>query len=273
MVGYFAYSLAGPFFGEIMRGIEDTFNACEEEMVACCCSSSEKKVTRLLRERMVDGAIIFVEHLDDSLIELIAGSKCPVVVMDRELCGEFISSVTVDNRKAAYEVGKYIYEQGFSSVGCIVGEGPDAIQRDAGIREAIRDFGLQLREDWVISGSFVYAKAYEKVRQMLEAGKEPPQVFFAFNDEMAMGAISALREKGYRVPEDVSVIGMDDILQARVWNPPLTTYHRPIYEHGVQAAKLLLQMIKEETPGSSVRLSGHMQERDSCRKAEHKNEE
>lgn len=267
VVGYFAYSLSGPFFGQIMRGIEDTFNAAGEEMIACSCSSDKKKVTRFLRERMVDGAIVFVEHLEDSLIELIAGKNCPVVVMDRKLCNEYISSITIDNRNSAYEVGRYIHSLGFRTVGCIVGDGPDGIQRDIGFREAVRDFGLELREDCVIRGGFVFELARERVLRWLESGPELPQVLFAFNDEMAMGTITALQEKGFRVPEDISVIGLDDIPQSIMFSPKLTTYHQPIYEHGVQAAKQLLRMIKESAPGSASVLTGYMVERDSCRKA------
>ena len=273
VVGYFAYSLAGPFFGQIMRGIEDTFNDAQEEMIACSCSSAKKKVTRFLRERMVDGAIVFGEHIEDSLIELIAGPNCPVVVMDRELCSQYISSVTIGNQESAYEVGRYIYEQGFRSVGCIIGEGPDGIRRDIGFRAAVRDFDLELREDWVLKGDFVYDVAQEAVFARLEQNADFPEVIFAFNDEMAIGAINAFTQMGYRIPEDISVIGMDDIPQAAITNPQLTTYHRPIYEHGVKAAELLLQMLKESVPGTATVLDGYMVERDSCRKLIHENEE
>lgn len=266
VVGYFAYSLSGPFFGQIMRGIEDTFNAAGEEIIACSCSSDKKKVTRFLRERMVDGAIVFVEHLEDSLIELIAGANCPVVVMDRELCNEYISSVTIDNKNSAYEVGRYIHELGLHSVGCVVGSGPDSLHRDRGFRDAVRDFGLELREDCVLHGEFIFDPAREQMLHWLESGKTPPEVLFAYNDEMAMGTITALKEKGYRVPEDVAVIGTDDIPQASIFEPNLTTYHQPIYEHGVRAAQQLLRMIKESAPGSMTVLSGYMVERDSCRK-------
>ena len=272
VVGYFAYSLTGPFFGQIMRGIEDTFNTVQEEMIACSCSSEKKNVTRFLRERMVDGAIVFGEHIEDSLIELIAGANCPVVVMDRELSGKYISSITIDNRKSAYEVGKYIHELGFRRVGCIVGEGPDGIRRDLGFRQAVCDFGLELMEDWIIDGDFIYDLAYDNVLARLEQKPELPEVLFAFNDEMAIGAINALTHMGYRIPEDISVIGIDDIPQASITNPKLTTYHQPIYEHGVMAAEQLLKMLKESAEGSATVLSGYMVERESCRRLEKESE-
>ncbi|MBR2047776.1 MAG: LacI family DNA-binding transcriptional regulator [Oscillospiraceae bacterium] len=273
MVGYFGYSLAGPFFGQIMRGIEDAFNATDEEMIACSCSSDKKKVTRFLSQRMVDGAIVFGEHLEDSLIQRIACSACPVVVMDRDLCDEYISSLTIDNQKCAYEVGRYIYEMGFKTVGCIIGEGPDGIRRNKGFRAAVRDFGLDLWEDCVLHGDFVYDAAYATVSEWLKTNPELPEVLFAFNDEMALGTINALKENGLRVPEDVSVIGMDDIPQSAIATPGLTTFHLPIYEHGVQAARLLIDMLKGCSLGSKTVLSGYMVERESCRKPDRSREE
>jgi LacI family transcriptional regulator len=266
VVGYFAYSLAGPFFGQVMRGIEDTFNVTQEEMIACSCSSVKKKVTRFLRERMVDGAIIFGEHLEDDLITRIAGPNCPVVVMDRELTGAHISSVTIDNEKCAYEVGEYIHRLGFRNVGCVMGKGPDGIRRDRGFRRAVREFGLNLPEDWVLQGEFIYATAREQMLERLETATEIPEVIFAFNDEMAFGVMSALTERGYRIPEDVSVIGMDDLPQASFSIPKLTTYHQPIYEHGVQAAQTLQNMLRDSAHGTAVVLPGYMVERESCRR-------
>lgn len=266
VVGYFAYSLTGPFFGQIMRGIEDTFNNAKEEMIACSCSSQKKNVTRFLRERMVDGTIVFGEHLETSLIELIAGPSCPVVVMDRELQNQYISSITIDNRKCAYDVGKYIHTVGFQTVGYITGDGPDGIRRSLGFREAVKEFGLTLREDCVINGEFNYEIAHRQVTQWLQTKPELPEVLFAFNDEMAIGVIHALKECGYRVPEEVSVIGMDDIPESAFLSPSLTTYHLPIYEHGIQAANMLLHMLRNAAPGSATKLTGYMVERDSCRK-------
>lgn len=266
LVGYFAYTLTGPFFGQIMAGIEDTFVHCDEELIASSCAPDKKKTTRFLRERILDGAIVFVEHLEDELIQRIACADCPVVVMDRQMCGQYISSVTVDNRNCAYEVGQYIHSLGFRSVGCVIGSGPDGIHRNEGFRAAVRDFGLELREECVLQGDFFYQTAYQRMLQFLESKPVLPEVFFAFNDEMAIGIMNALQEKGYRIPQDISVIGMDDISQAAYTSPKLTTYHLPIYERGVQAAKLLRGMLEESKPGSVMVMPGYIVERDSCKK-------
>ena len=87
------------------------------------------------------------------------GAGCPIVVMDRDLRSQYISSITIDNRKSAYEVGRYIHEKGFRTVGCIVGEGPDGVRREEGFRAAVRDFGLILRQEHILAGDFIYETA------------------------------------------------------------------------------------------------------------------
>lgn len=264
-VGYFAYSLSGPMFGELIKGVEDVFNRYHQEMVACCCSPQTRKVARLLSEKMVDGAIIFVEHIEDHLIDLIASDDCPIVVMDRELSGDHISSILIDNHGSAYTVGKYIYEQKFESVGCVLGNGYDGEQREKGFMAAVEEYGLNLQEDCILQGEFQSGTSYRVMSEWLDdENHQLPEVIFACSDQMAISVMRALEDHGYRIPEDVSVIGMDDIAMAANVTPALTTIHRPIYELGQQAAEILYDMIQNKTPGTKQVLSTYLIERDSC---------
>lgn len=264
-VGYFAYSLSGPMFGELIKGVEDVFNYYHQDMVACCCAPEIKKVTRLLKEKMVDGAIVFVEHIENELLELIASEDCPIVVMDRELTGKHISSILIDNQGSAYNVGRYISKQKFKSVGCIVGKGYDGAEREKGFRRAVRDYGLNLQENCILEGHFQAKTAYSVMKQWLEDKTHTlPEVIFAFSDQMAIAAIQAIQECGYRVPEDVSIIGMDDIPAASYINIPLTTVHRPIYELGQQAAMTLYDMMQNKSEGKLQILPTYLVERKSC---------
>lgn len=267
-VGYFAYSLCGPFFSQILWGIEDAFLDSDLELICCNCCPEQKKIPRFLRERMVDGAIIFCEQLDSTFIEWISGADFPVVVMDRELCSDHISSVLIDNRGGAYAVGKYIHDRGFASVGCITAKGYDGEQRFAGFQQAREAFSLNVLEDWCLPGRFQKEFAHDAVAKRLR--QEPrslPEVLFAFSDDMAIGAMTALQEAGYRIPEDIAVIGMDDIAQGMYTDPSLTSFHRPLYDHGAEAAKTLLRMLKQKQPGSRFILPGHLVERESSKKS------
>ena len=264
-VGYFAYSLSGPMFGELIKGVEDVFNCYSQDMVACCCSPHIRKVTRLLKEKMVDGAIVFVEHIEDELLTRIASEDCPIVVMDRDLTGDYISSILIDKQGSAYEVGRYISRQGFQSVGCIMGNGYDGEQREKGFMDAVSDYRLNLQKDCILRGDFQAEIAYEVMKQwLMDKNHVLPEVIFAASDEMAISAIQALEECGYKVPQDVSIIGMDDIPMAAMTKPALTTIHRPIYELGRLAATTLYDMMQNHTKGSRQILSTYLVERESC---------
>lgn len=265
-VGYFAYSLAGPVFGEVLKGVEDAFNDLHQEMVACNCAPDKHKVTRMLSEKMVDGAIIFVEHIEKELIERIASAECPIVVLDREMTGKYISSILINNLESAYEVGHYIKDRGYRSVGYITGSGYDGLQREKGFEKAIEDFHLPIQRDCILKGKFQSADAYHAMNNWLQDETHTlPEVIFAFGDEMAIAAIQALKQNGYKVPQDVSVIGMDDIAMAGYMIPRLTTIHRPIYQLGRIAAETLHDMMQNHTEGKMQLLPTYLVERDSCK--------
>lgn len=264
-VGYFAYSLSGPMFGELIKGVEDVFNSYQQDMIACCCSPELHKVTRLLKEKMVDGAIVFVEHIENEMLERIASDSCPIVVLDRELYNDHISCILIDNQGSAYRVGRYISQLGFQSVGCIIGDGYDGIQRRIGFMKAVEDYHLNLWEDCVLNGRFQFGEAYRVMTEWLRShDHHPPEVIFAFSDQMALAAEKALAENGYTVPGDVSIIGMDDIRMASYVTPSLTTIHRPIYELGRMAATTLYNMMYHKSKGTKQVLSTYLIERESC---------
>lgn len=263
-IGYFASSLYGVFYGEVLRGIEEVFNKNDRELVAGRCNPSKDdlKVVRLLTEKMTDGAIIFSPSISDETLEKLADEDFPIVVLDRELYGKYISSVLVDNEGSAYKVGQYIYNLGLKKVACLVGPGFDGEKRLAGFKRAVEEFGLELRPEWIINAHWIEEKAYAKIIQLVKT-RSIPQVIFAFNDEMAKGCMEALRDMHFRIPEDISVIGMDDIQISSYLEPKLTTVHRPLYELGVTAAETLLQMM-DGNKGKKIILPTHLIQRESC---------
>lgn len=263
-IGYFANSLYGAFYGEVLKGIEKVFEHHDKELVAGKCnpSQNEIQVIRLLTEKMTDGAIIFSPSISNETIEKLADDDFPIVVLDRELHGKNISSVLIDNEGSAYKVGQYISHLGLYKVACFVGAGFDGEQRLCGVKKAVERYGLELPEEWIIDGNWLEEEAYKKTIQLVKTGSVP-QVIFAFNDEMAKGCMDALKDMHIRIPEDISVIGMDDIQISAFLEPKLTTVHRPMYELGVAAAETLLQML---TGGESkqIVLPTRLVQRDSC---------
>lgn len=243
-IGYYANSLHGAFYGEVLKGIEEVFTAQNKELVVGKCNPScnDLQVMRLLTEKMTDGAIILSSSISDETIQKLATDDFPIVVLDRELYGKNISCVLIDNKGSAYKVGQYIHNLGLKKAGCLVGPGYDGKQRMAGFQKAVEEFELDVRPEWIIEGNWVEEEAYQKTIELVRNGTLP-QVLFAFNDEMAKGCMEALKRLRFKIPEDISIIGMDDIWISAYLEPKLTTVHRPLYELGVSAAETLLHMM------------------------------
>ena len=263
-IGYFAYSLYGVVYGEVLRGIENEMDKHDQEMIAARCGrlQSITHISCLLRERMVDGAIVFSETIPNEVLSTLADTGCPVVVLDRELSGPRISSVLIDNVNSAFRVGEYIHSLGLRKVACLFGDGYDGQKRLLGLKEAVGEFGLSLPDHWCVRGNWEEDHAYQETIKFIRKGNRP-EVIFALNDEMAMGCIRALRDMLIRVPEDISVIGMDDIAASSLFSPSLTTVHRPLYELGEMAAKTLLDMMNGG-PSSKIILPTALVQRESC---------
>ena len=266
--GYFANSLYGAFYGEVLKGIEKVFSENNRELVAGKCdrTKDDLQVIRLLTEKMTDGAIIFSPKISDEMIERLADKDFPVVVMDRELHGKYISSVLIDNTSSAYEVGRHIHKLGFKRVGCLKGAGFDGEQRMRGFMKAKEEFALEIQPEWIIDAEWKENKAYQLIKEKVKTD-ELPQVIFAFNDEMAKGCMDALKEAGVKIPEEVSVIGMDDIVISAYLDPKLTTVHRPLYQLGVTAAETLIHML-DGGESKKIVLPTCLIERESCIKKE-----
>lgn len=263
-IGYFANSLHGAFYGEVLKGIEEVFSKNGKELVAGKCNrlQNDLQVIRLLTEKMTDGAIIFSPRISDEMIIKLADKDYPVVVLDRELHGEHISSVLIDNEGSAYKVGEHIASVGLKTVGCLSGPGFDGEQRMRGFHKAIEDFHLEFHEEWNVDAGWKEEVAYERTLELIKQG-HVPQAIFAFNDEMAKGCMEALKDMKFRIPEDVSVIGVDDIVISKYLTPKLTTVHRPLYELGVMAAQTLLEM-QEGGKSKHIVLTTNLVVRDSC---------
>lgn len=263
-IGYFAHSLYGVVYGEVLRGIENEMDRNGQEMIAAKCGPMQDitHISRLLMERMVDGAIIFSEMIANEQVNLLANARCPVVVLDRELEGPFVSSVLINNEDSAFRVGEYIHSLDLKRVACLTGRGFDGERRLLGFKQAAEVFQLDCPSGWCIDAGWDEKEAYQKTIEFIRGGQRP-EVIFAFNDEMAIGCIRALQDMLLKVPEDISVIGMDDIDRSALTNPSLTTVHRPLCELGEIAAGALLGMMRGEESRKII-LPTSLIQRESC---------
>jgi LacI family transcriptional regulator len=268
-IGMMVPDSANPFFAEVARGIEDT--SFEQEYSVILCNSDgdmekEQFYINVLVEKRVDGIIFVAVGGSAQHIRNLLERDMPLVVVDREIADVEVDSVLTDNLQGGYLATKHLIELGHRRIGCITGPSdltPSA-ERVIGYKRALMERNLAVNENLILKGDFQYESGYQAVREFL-AMDEPPTAVFACNDLMAVGAISGVRENGGRVPEDLAIVGFDDIALASFTNPPLTTIAQPQYEIGVLAAQMLMERIKDKAmPPRRRLLKTTLVVRESC---------
>jgi LacI family transcriptional regulator len=227
---------------------------------------------RAMRGR-VDGMIAMSPHLDaETLFENLPASV-PVVLLSCAMRDDDYHVITIDNARGVREMVSHLVSLGHQRIAIIKGADGnyDASERLRGYRKALKDAGLSPDASLEVPGDFFEASGHSGAITLASLA-EPPTAIFAANDSMAIGALSALRERGLRVPEDIAVVGFDDIPLARYMNPPLTSVHVPIFEMGERAARRLIEALAggTVTPSRHERLPTRLVVRDSCGQPQNK---
>ena len=228
----------------------------------------EPEYIRLLTERHVEG-ILFARPSTEPdqrhLVDLLR-NEVPVVTTAYHIPGEPLTVVDVDNVDGAQQATRCLLECGHRRVAMITGPAPwkSVDDRTEGYTLALAAAGIPFAPRLVAEGDWSYQSGYRAMQELLARG-QPFSALFAQNDQMAIGAIRALREAGRRVPQDVAVVGYDDIPAAEYCDPPLTTIRQPMREVGAVAARLLIQTIEEPgTVHGEVLLKTELIRRASC---------
>ena len=188
---------------------------------------------------LVDGLIVMSPDLDPSSLLADLPSTVPTVLLNSRVDGR--TSVTIDNSGGARDVVRHLTSLGHRRIAFICGppHNADAEQRRRGYRAGLKAAGLEADRNLEVAGDFTEQSGFEAAKQLLARGVKPSAVF-ASNDSMAIGALSAFRDAGLRVPEDIALVGFDDIPIARFLAPPLTTVKVPIAELGRRGFAMLV---------------------------------
>lgn len=257
--------LSGPYYSELIRSIQDVTLSHSYDLIACSSmGGKDSTAVRFLLEKRVDGAIVLAHNITDEILQAAAGSRFPIVVMDRLIAGEGLINVVVDGEQGGYSATRYLLEKGHNTIAYISGPANsyNNTLRYQGYLRAMHEAGLEEKAKWKLSGSFIRDGGYKATKMMLMQGELPSAVFYA-NDEMAVGGMKALEEGGISVPDEISVIGFDDIQLAEYIQPPLTTIRQPMYESGSLAGHLLFQKLYGETVNDFYKLKIELIERKS----------
>lgn len=257
--------LSGPFYSELIRGVQDVATDHKYDLIACSSIGGEKSTAaKFLLEHRVDGCIILASNITDEMIERAADESFPVILLDREPGIASAVNVKVDNKQGSYKATEHLIKNGHTEIAFISGpsDSYDNIQRFAGYKEALDHYHISLKDSWVISGNFTREGGESAANILAAQDQKPTAVFFA-NDEMALGGMEAFKRRKINVPGDISIIGFDDILEAKFTNPALTTIRQPMYEMGASAAYKLFRMLKQEEVSGSFVLHTDLVVRDS----------
>jgi LacI family transcriptional regulator len=248
-IGMIVPDSADPFFAEVARGIEDTAFENGYSLILCNSDANlgkEAFYTDVLVEKQVDGILFLAAGLSTERILDLQQRGMPVVVVDRELPGAHVDLVVTDNAGGGWSATRHLIDLGHRRIGYITAPSDLTLSeyRSTGYRKALEEAGIAADENLVVRGDFDFKSGYRAARQLLANDKQPTAIF-ASNDIMAIGAICAAVESGLQVPQDLSVVGYDDIPLASYSNPPLTTIAQPNYDMGVRAASLLLERLHD----------------------------
>lgn len=246
-IGVLLPDLYGEFFSEVMRGIDQT---AQREGYQCIVSSARHRgatleaALRAMRGR-VDGLVLMSPEFTVEVSKRALPAGFPVVLLNCPPSDIPHDTLNVENYEGAYSMVRHLASLGHTRIAFIAGaQGNfDAAERMRGYRAALRDAGLPVVEELLVSGDFSEEAGAVGARALLTVPGRPTAIFAA-NDGMAIGALYALREAGVSVPDEIAIAGFDDIPMARYVEPPLSSVHVDISALGERATAALISMLR-----------------------------
>ncbi|MEV0405109.1 substrate-binding domain-containing protein [Actinoallomurus sp. NPDC050550] len=238
--------IGNPFFTSMVRGIEDVAQTAGYSVVLCNSDEDPDKeatyIAAALTEQMA--GVIISSSRRPKAAQALVESGTPVVAIDRELPGADVDTVLVANERGAVSGTRHLLDAGYGRVACITGpeEVSTARQRADGYRRALAENGIPIDPELIYHADFREHGGFVAMGALLELDSRPDAVFVT-NNLMTVGAMECLVERGVSVPDEMGIVGFDDIPWAHLVRPSLTTIAQPTYELGRTAARLLLDRI------------------------------
>lgn len=252
-LGMIVTSAHNPFFAEVIRGVEDRCYQAGYSLILCNSDDIDDKqlnYLETLRDRRIDGLVVMTAKNGAGFLEALSALPLPTVMMDAHpQPGWDMTVINDDSRLGGRLAIEHLLAQGIERIALLTGPKDHARSRErlAGAMAALRDNGLGLPEDWQLSTELMLADGHCAAHLLLANPDDRPEAIFAFNDLLALGCLRAAQDLGIRVPQQLSVIGYDDIEISAYLSPALTTIRQPIYALGTTAVDQLIARL-EGTP-------------------------
>ncbi|HWQ05209.1 MAG TPA: LacI family DNA-binding transcriptional regulator [Longilinea sp.] len=257
-IGVFISRFAGSFYEDILEGIHDAVLKTGYELLVC---PETQTVHKILTHRQVDGAIIFDSKIQSDILIRLASKKFPIVVLDRQLQADYLISLLIDNQTGTREAFYHLYDQGARKIYFITGvmNSFDNLER---MNTFYTEAGKNNLTVKCFEGDFTEISGYDIARTIIETN-DLPEAVFCCNDQMAMGFIRAMKENNISVPEDIGIVGFDDIHFVKLMKPSLTTVAVSRFEWGSMAVTQLMDFLENEKPFQPIRIASRLVQRES----------
>jgi len=282
IIGLLVPNLDNTYVGTIARGIDQELIRVNYDLMLYTSHrhpGKESLYVSAIANGLTEGLLLVAPLVPTTYLDALREQNFPYVLVDQTDSTENSSVVEATNWQGAYEATRYLAQLGHSRIAFVTGATAvqSAIDRLGGYKAALADCDLPINEELIIAGDYQQQTSYEITKRLLQTVDPLPTAIFASNDLSAFGAMDASREHGLRIPNDISIIGFDDIPQASLVYPKLTTVRQPLEQMGRVAVKMLLEQIEDRSRSPQrVTLATELIIRDSCgpyqpqRRSEHR---
>jgi DNA-binding LacI/PurR family transcriptional regulator len=256
LIGLMVSDISNPFYAELARAIEDNARNLGYLVIICSTDDRPEVLSRYVKsvvEAGIDGLIIASVRLHDPIVENLIEDDFPLVMVNRRLEAEMGSYVVLDNFRGAYRLTRHLIENGYRKIAMITGPADvsTAADRLQGYLHAMKDHGIPLDRSLIHHVNFTRPDGFETTTRLMSA-ESRPEAIFGGNDNIALGAMDAVRKMRLRVPEDVALVGFDDTESSREMQ--LTTVSQKKYKMGDLSVKILIRFIEEKSRKRTERI-------------------
>lgn len=260
-IGVFITRFSGSFYEEILEGIHNAVLKTDYELLVCPESWTKRKI---LTHRQVDGAIVFDSKIKNETIVKLASKRFPIVVLDRYLESDYLLPLLLDNQQGTREAFYHLYGQGARRISFVSGalDSFDNMEREKAFLNEANKNGVVVK---CYNGNFTERSGYDIAKVVIESNDLPEAVFCA-NDQMAIGFIKAMKEHNLKAPDDIAIVGFDDIQIAKYMQPTLSTIGASRLSWGALAATQLIDFLENENPFRPFRIPTQLIQRESSTK-------
>jgi LacI family transcriptional regulator, galactose operon repressor len=239
IIGVFISRFGGAFYEDILEGIHDAVLKTDYDLIICPESA---RVSKILTQRQVDGGIVFDSRIRSDILLKLACETFPIVVLDRYFDVDYLFPLLVDNQKGTVEAFNHLYDQGARRIFFVSGalDSFDNAERMKAFSEEAEKKDLSIQTYY---GNFTEESGYDVAEMIIASGTMPDAVFCA-NDQMAIGFIKAMKDKNLKAPDDIAIVGFDDIQVAKYMQPSLSTIGASRNMWGSLAAAQLIDFLE-----------------------------